>query len=147
VALPERGSPVFLSSEAEPSLADEQLLRDRLGRWNIGVTGHRDYAPANFFLRDNPGAIRGGVLAYVWGRVLHVDVLWVDEDLRAGGWGTKLLEAAHETGRNHGAGAAYLDTFDWQARPFYERFGYKVVAEVSGVPAAHSRYYMLKSPL
>ncbi|MEX0681907.1 MAG: GNAT family N-acetyltransferase [Dehalococcoidia bacterium] len=136
-----------LSAEPEASPKDEQLLRDRVAQWNVDVTGHRDYAPATFFIRDEDGTIRGGVLSYVWGRRLHVDILWIDEDLRGSGWGTKLIEAAHTEGRSKGAIAAYLDTFDWQARPFYERLGYKVVAEVTEVPEGHARFYMLKSPL
>jgi GNAT superfamily N-acetyltransferase len=140
-------SNIQLVAEPEPSLADEQVLKDRIGQWNISVTGLRDYAPANFFLRDGDGAMHGGVLAYVWGSTLHVDILWVDEDLRGAGWGVRLLTAAHDEGRDRGARTAFLDTFDWQARPFYERLGYRVVAKVKDVPPGHSRYYMLKSPL
>jgi GNAT superfamily N-acetyltransferase len=136
-----------LTSEGEASLDDEQLLKDRLSTWNVDVTGHRDYAPANFFVRDGSGLIRGGVLAYVWGRRLHVDILWLDEDLRGTGWGRRLVEAAHEAGRAKGAEAAFLSTFDWQARPFYERLGYVMVAEVDEMPAGHKKFYMLKSPL
>jgi hypothetical protein len=57
-----------------------------------------------------------------------------------------MLEAAHEAGREKGAEAAFLDTFSWQARPFYERLGYEVVATVE-MPAGFERYYMMKSPL
>jgi len=138
---------ITVSLEPDPALADEQLLRHALGSWNIRVTGHDDYAPAYFFLRDSGGAIQGGVLSYVWGRWLHVDILWVADDLRGRGWGSKLLQAAESEGRSKGATAAFLDTFDWQARPFYERFGYEVVFEIDGLPAGHSRYFMRKSPL
>ena len=132
--------------EPDPSLADEQVVKDALGQWNVGVTGYSDYAPAYFFLRDGSNAVKGAVLAYTWGRMLHVDTFWVSDKLRGQGWGTKLLEAAHEAGRAKGAELAFLDTFCWQARPFYERFGYKVIAEVP-LPPGFSRFYMLKSPL
>jgi ribosomal protein S18 acetylase RimI-like enzyme len=136
-----------LVAEPEPSLEDEQFVKERLGAWNVDITGYRDYAPANFFLRDTADAICGGVLAYVWGKRLHVDFLWLRDDLRGSGWGKRMLEAAHEAGREKGAEAAFLDTFDWQARPFYEHLGYAVVGEVDGVPEGHKRFYMLKMPL
>jgi GNAT superfamily N-acetyltransferase len=136
-----------LTFEGEPSREEAGQINAALGNWNVEVTGLRDYAPANFFIRDADGAIRGGILAYVWGRWLHVDTLWLADDLRGQGWGTKLLESAHDLGREKGATAAFLDTFDWQARPFYERLGYTLVAEVHGIPEGHSRYYMAKSPL
>jgi len=45
------------------------------------------------------------------GKWLHVDVFWLEEDIRRQGWGTKMLEAAHQIGREKGAEAAWLDTF------------------------------------
>jgi GNAT superfamily N-acetyltransferase len=133
--------------ENEPSPVDEEFVKSALGRWNIEVTGYADYHPAYLFVRDASGSIRGALLAYVWARWLHVDTLWLEEPLRGQGWGTRLLETAHEIGREHGAEAAFLDTFSWQARPFYERFGYETVFEMLDFPPGHSRFYMLKRPL
>jgi GNAT superfamily N-acetyltransferase len=133
--------------EADPAPEDAANVREALGLWNVRVTGFKDYAPAYFFLRDEGGAIKGGVLAYVWGGWLHVDILYLADELRGQGWGTKLMEAAHAIGREKGASGAYLDTFDWQARPFYERLGYELVFEVPGIPEGHTRYYMRKQPL
>jgi ribosomal protein S18 acetylase RimI-like enzyme len=131
-------------AEEDPSPADEALIKEALGKWNIAVTGYSDYHPAYFLVRDDDGAIRGALLAYVWGRWLHVDTLWLEEGLRRKGWGTRLMEAAHEVGREKGAEWAFLDTFSWQARPFYERLGYEVVFEVPEFPPGHSRSFMRK---
>jgi GNAT superfamily N-acetyltransferase len=133
-----------MEAAPNPTLEEEDGLKERLGAWNMENTGHRDYAPVNFFLRDESGAIRGGVMAYVWARWLHVDTVWIEEEFRGQDWGTRMLEAAHELGREKGAQAAFLDTFSWQARPFYERLGYEVVATV-GMPEGHERHYMVKS--
>lgn len=133
--------------EPDPSPTDEQFVKTALGEWNIRETGYGDYHPAYFFVRGGEGKIRAALLAYVWGRWLHVDTLWLEDGIRRQGWGTRLMEAAHETGRAHGAEAAFVDTFSWQARPFYERFGYEVVFEVPDFPPGHSRIYMRKSPL
>lgn len=136
-----------MAFETDPPLADENYIRTQIGLWNIKVTDYEDYAPANFIIRDNENNILGGILAYVWAKWLHVDILWLRDDIRGQGWGTKLLEAAHQVGREKGAGAAWLDTFSWQARPFYEGFGYEVVFEVNDFPPGHSRIFMQKSPL
>jgi GNAT superfamily N-acetyltransferase len=136
-----------IAFEADPALADENYVRTQLGVWNMKVTGYTDYSPAYFFVRDGKDKIRGALLSHVWGKWLHVDTLWLHDDIRRQGWGTKLLEAAHELGREEGAEAAWLDTFSFQARPFYERFGYEAVFEVADFPAGHSRIFMRKSPL
>ena len=136
-----------LAFEADPASADEAFVKDALGKWNIRVTGFGDYSPAYFFLRDADNRIRGALLSYVWGKWLHVDTFWLDDEVRGQGWGTKMLEAAHAIGREKGAEAAWLDTFSWQARPFYERFGYETVFEVPDFPPGHSRIFMTKRPL
>jgi ribosomal protein S18 acetylase RimI-like enzyme len=136
-----------LAFEADLATSDEAFVKDALGRWNVRVTGFADYAPAYFFLRDGEDHIRGALLSYVWGKWLHVDTFWLEEDCRRQGWGTQMLEAAHKLGRERGAEAAWLDTFSWQARPFYERFGYQAVFEVPDFPPGHSRIFMVKRPL
>ena len=133
--------------EADLSHTDDDFIHDQLGVFNIKSTGFADYAPAHLLLRDADNKVRGGLLAYVWAKWLHVDTFWLPEDLRGQGWGTKLLEEAHRIGREKGAEAAWLDTFSWQARPFYERFGYEAVFEVSGFPPGHSRIFMQMKPL
>jgi ribosomal protein S18 acetylase RimI-like enzyme len=135
-----------ITFEEEASTADQELLKTALGFWNIRVTGFDDYSSTDYFVRDADGAVRGGVLAYVWGGYLHVNTLWLDEELRGNGWGRRLMDAVHAAGRERGAEAAYLDTFSWQARPFYEKLGYVVVAETA-TPPGHRRYYMEKRPL
>jgi len=140
-------SKLRISFEPEPTPDENDWIRTQIGLWNIRVTGFEDYAPANFIIRDSEDRISGAILAYVWARWLHVDVLWLQNDIRRQGWGTRLLESAHQVGREKGAEAAWLDTFSWQARPFYERFGYEAVFEVQDFPPGHSRIFMRKSPL
>lgn len=133
--------------ETDPATSDEAFVRGALGVWNMRVTGFTDYALAYLFVRDGANRIRGALLSYVWGKWLHVDTVWLEEDIRRQGWGTKMVEAAHAIGREKGAEAAWLDTFSWQARPFYERFGYEAVFEVPDFPPGHSRIFMVKRPL
>ncbi len=133
--------------DPDPTPADVGFVREQLGQWNVRVTGYADYSPAYYFVRDGSGQIQGGILAYVWGKWLHVDILWLKDEIRGQGWGTKLMEAAHQIAREKGALGAFLDTFDWQAQPFYERLGYELVFTLEGVPEGHNRYYMRKQPL
>jgi len=39
---------------------------------------------------------------------------------------------------------AFLDTFSFQARPFYERHGYECFGELRDHPPGHSHYFMRK---
>jgi hypothetical protein len=39
---------------------------------------------------------------------------------------------------------SHLDTFDWQAKEFYEHLGYEVFGILENCPRGHNRYYMKK---
>jgi GNAT superfamily N-acetyltransferase len=132
-----------LAVEAAASEADRQDIRDRLDEANMVVTGRRDWFPVTVLLRDETGAIRGGVLSNAWASWLHVDVLWVDEGCRRQGWGAQLLAAAEDHARERGCTHAYLDTFGFQAGPrFYERFGYRIFGVLPDHPAGHTHYFL-----
>jgi hypothetical protein len=43
-----------------------------------------------------------------------------------------------------GCHGAFLDTFSYQARPFYEKLGYEVFGTLEDYPPGHQRFYMRK---
>ena len=134
-----------LVAEEQPMEAEQQALRDRLDGWNVVVTGRNDWYPVAIFLRDEHGRIRGGVLGDVWAAWLHVKFLWVDEDCRQQGWGSRLLEAAETYARERGCTDAHLDTFSFQAGPkFYQPRGYEVFGVLDDYPRGHTHYYLRK---
>jgi GNAT superfamily N-acetyltransferase len=83
-----------------------------------------------------------GNTAWQW---LFVDLLWVDTPFRRQGLGRRLLRAAEAAARARGCTRAFLDTFDFQARPFYEREGYVVFGTQEEYPPGHRKFYLGKS--
>ncbi len=92
------------------------------------------------------GEIIGGIIArmYCW-NCADVDALWVAERYRGIGLGKELLLQVEADARKNGARLIHLDTFDFQARGFYESLGYEVFGILKDCPAGHKRYYMEKS--
>jgi GNAT superfamily N-acetyltransferase len=70
--------------------------------------------------------------------------LWVDERGRGKGVGTQLLTAAEDLARTRGCTDASLDTFEYQARPFYEKLGYELFATLDGFPPGYRQFYLRK---
>jgi GNAT superfamily N-acetyltransferase len=106
--------------------------------------GPRDWVPLCLSLRDAKGTLVGGVYgATMWGW-LAIDGLWVATALRGEGLGRRLLLAAEEVASARGCRGAWLGTFDFQAREFYERNGYRVFGEHPDFPAGHAHYELLK---
>jgi GNAT superfamily N-acetyltransferase len=130
----------------EPFINDSvrRFIDDGINDYNFAVTGMPEYFPANFVLRSERGEVVGGLLAVIWGGWLRVATLWVSEIARRQGHGSRLLEAAEAYGREHGCIGVCLDTFSFQARPFYERHGYIVFATQDDNPSGHSRHFLEK---
>ena len=80
---------------------------------------------------------------YCWD-CADVDALWVSEQYRRTGLGKKLLLQVEAKARKKGARLIHLDTFDFQARGFYESQGYEVFGVLEDCPAEHKRYYLKK---
>lgn len=76
--------------------------------------------------RQVVGGLRA-VVAMYW---LRLEVLWVSEDMRGQGIGSRLLADAERIARYLGSKNAALETFEWQAPGFYARHGYEEVARM-----------------
>ena len=132
-------------SEPRAESADAAFVRESLALYNVAATGDSYYSPLAIFLKDERGAVLGGALGHVWGGWLDLDTLWVSELVRGQGYGAKLLTAAEDEARAQGCHGVYLTTFSFQARPFYEKFGYEVVADIPDYPKGHSHHVLKKS--
>jgi GNAT superfamily N-acetyltransferase len=130
----------------EPHAAENfrQLIRDGLGAYNLAVTGREEYYPISIFLRDANGEVLGGALGEIWAQWLFVSHLWLAAPLRRNGYGRKLLQAAEDYAVEKGCQNVYLTTFSFQARPFYEKLGYEVFAELADYPPGHTHYFLKK---
>jgi ribosomal protein S18 acetylase RimI-like enzyme len=134
-------------SEPRASEADIAFVKNALYEFNMVTMKDHSPKPINLFVRDDSDVIYGGLLINCWGKWAHVDFLWVSEQARHHGFGSRLMEMGHEQARGTGCIGAYLETFSFQARPFYERFGYEVVGEVKGYPPGQTYFFMAKTPL
>jgi len=96
-------------------------------------------------ITDEEGNIIAGCVAYIyqWG-CLYVDDLWVDERYRRQELGSNLLRTVEEIGRKRGCYLSYLDTGDFQAKPFYLKHGYTVFGTVKDNPVGHEDYMLFK---
>ena len=139
------GDELMIEIDESPSSHDEQTVRDGLRRYDSEQVPSEGYAEFGVFLRTAEGVLLGGVLAEAGRGWLHVRDLWIDASVRGRGFGSRLIFAAEDEARRRGCHGAYLDTFDYQARPFYERCGYEVFGTLDDYPVGHQRFFMRKS--
>ena len=96
------------------------------------------------FLRSPEGVIVGGIDGLVFGGWVYVKLLWVDAALRGQGHGSRLLQRVEEEAVRLGCRNAHLDTYSFEARPFYEKNGYQVFATLDDFPPGHKKHFLRK---
>ena len=133
-----------LETTDAPSEAARAVLLQGIRALNEPVLGPSDSRPLGIIARSG-GQLEGGLSGATGRGLLHVDMLWVRPERRGRGLGSRLLRAAEAEARARGCTGAWLDTFDFQARPFYERHGYAVFGELGGFVNGHVRCFMNKT--
>jgi len=121
-----------------------QFVTNGVDNHNIASTGHSAYYPVGYFLKAPDGEVRGGVLGLIWGKWLHIKIVWVAEQVRGKGHARAMIAKAEEYAKKRGCEGAYLETFSFQARPLYEKLGYTVFGEIENFPPGHKHFFLSK---
>jgi GNAT superfamily N-acetyltransferase len=128
----------------QPDESIRGAVLDPLVAYNHSRTGRTDYRPLVLTIENPDGQVVGGL----WGRTaydwLFVELLFVPESHRGGGLGSDLMSRAEAEALARGCHSAWLDTFEFQARGFYERIGYSCFGELKDYPVGSARYFMKK---
>jgi GNAT superfamily N-acetyltransferase len=92
--------------------------------------------------------MQGETVGGIWGKTvydwLYIELLAVPEAWHGRGLGRKLLQQAERIARERGCVGAWLDTFAFQARGFYEKQGYSLFGDIADHPKGSSRYFLKK---
>ncbi|MBR4658378.1 MAG: GNAT family N-acetyltransferase [Clostridia bacterium] len=98
-----------------------------------------------FVVTDENGDLLGGCILSVDGlRTASIYDLWVAEAFRRQGMASALLREAEREAKKRGCYLAMVGTFDWQAKPFYDKHGYMLNDTMTGVPKGHDHFFMTK---
>src|SRR5262249_31817580 len=126
----------------EPTPDEVQYLEDRLYEFNSAVTGIGDGQWLPFLVRNESGRIGGGICGSTWGGACEIRQFWVEQSQRRHQLGSRLYRAAEQEARRRGCTQIVLMTFSFQARAFYERNGFEVVATIENHPRGHKNFLM-----
>jgi GNAT superfamily N-acetyltransferase len=130
--------------EADPKPEELQLLSHGLTDHALPFTTVPGFKTLAVFMRDERGQVVGGA----WGQVnwnwISVSVLWLSDDLRGYGYGRRLMVELEQAAKAQGCEQAHIETFSFQARPFYEALGYEVFAALEEYPKGYKKYFMKK---
>jgi len=95
-------------------------------------------------VRDKDQTIVGGLVGATYLGWLQVSAVWISDALRGKGYGTRLMRRAEAEALERQCPRVFLETLSFQALPFYEKLGYKVVNEITDFPPGGARYALTK---
>jgi ribosomal protein S18 acetylase RimI-like enzyme len=133
-----------LEATTTPNADDLQSVRAGLHRWNAQAYRLDEPRPLNAFLRAPDGQVWGGLKAITCWDACFVDLFWVDVGLRHRGFGSALMREAEQEALRRGCTFVHLDTFNFQARGFYEKLGFASYGTLLGFVEGAERYHMVK---
>ena len=128
-----------------PSKSEIEQIREELFRFNSDKVGDDGHTPLNIVEYDADGNVIGGILGGTYWGWMYVDILWVHEDHRGKGIGSKLLAEAERVAKNSGCHHVHLDTMSWQAPDFYKNHGYSVIGILPDIPEGNQKYLLMKA--
>jgi GNAT superfamily N-acetyltransferase len=129
-----------------PDLSVREAIGRGLEAYNEAQDGPGEFRRLALLLRDaGTSEIVGGLWGWTYRHWLTVELLFVPEALRGTGFGSELMRLAEEEAVRRGCRGAWLDTFSFQARGFYERLGYAVFGAIEDYPPSHSRFFLSKT--
>ncbi|HHR6129012.1 TPA: GNAT family N-acetyltransferase [Providencia alcalifaciens] len=124
---------------------DKEELFAGLRSYNRSFLQNSYFGQLGVYSKDESGIMQGGLLASIKGLWLCIDYLWVDESMRKNGLGSQLMHVAEEESKKLGCHNALVDTFSFQALPFYEKLGYVKQMSLPNFPElGMQRHYLSK---
>lgn len=100
--------------------------------------------PLNLYVEDEHGQLLAGLVAETFGNWLEIEYLFVKEGLRGQGIGSQLLQQAESEAKKRNCRFAFVNTYQFQATAFYQKYGYKKVFTMKDYPYTGQRHYYQK---
>ena len=127
---------------------DSEYFDRQLDEYNYSMAPTEEGAKEEdlvFKITDGDGNIIAGCILEIdrW-KIADLDILWVEEKYRRQGMGSALIRAAEQAAKERNCPVMVLGTFDFQARPLYEKHGYTLCGTVDEWPKGHRNYSMMK---
>ena len=132
---------ITISTETDEAA---KIVENGLDAFNAMHNGPDPTKPLWFICRDDQGNVLGGLQGFTQWDWFAIAILWVREESRGQGIGSRLLTEAEEEARKRGCTKFRLGTMTFQAPDFYKKFGYVEVGRMTDLPPGQSYIWMTK---
>ena len=138
----EQGPLAALEVVEAPTDADRQSILEVLVAYNRAEGPPTKAVALAIVIRNKAGVIEGGLWGHSIYDWLRIELVVVPESARGHGVGRALMVKAEAVAQERGCVGAWLDTFSFQARGFYEKLGYRLSGTIEDHPLGGARYIL-----
>ena len=121
-----------------------QKIGELVRSYNRSKREAAESEPLNLYIEDEHGRLLAGLVAETFGNWLEIEYLFVKEGLRGQGIGSQLLQQAESEAKKRNCRFAFVNTYQFQAPAFYQKYGYKKVFTMQDYPYTGQRHYYQK---
>ena len=121
-----------------------QKIGELVRSYNRSKREAAESEPLNLYIEDEHGRLLAGLVAETFGNWLEIEYLFVKEDLRGQGIGSQLLQQAESEAKKRNCRFAFVNTYQFQAPAFYQKYGYKKVFTMKDYHYTGQRHYYQK---
>ena len=121
-----------------------QEIGNLIRSYNRSKREKAESEPLNLYVENDSGEVLAGLVAETFGNWLEIEYLFVKEHLRGQGIGSQLLQRAESEAKKRNCRFAFVNTYQFQAPAFYQKYGYKEVFTLKDYPYTGQRHYYQK---
>ncbi len=125
-----------------------QALHAGLHEFVIGQIGELDKLyperQIKLVIKNEEEQVIGGLKASLVLKTLEIEQLWIHENFRYHGYGSKLLSAAESIAKDHDAISGLTYVLSFQMPEFFQKHGYEIFGVSDGYPDPVKEYYFIK---
>ena len=119
---------IIVDSKGDEGITKE--LTTKLKIFNEKIIGPYQREPFNIYAKTEEDKIIAGIYGNTLRDLCCVNIFWVDENFRHKGIGSKLQCELEKYAQSKGCGSIQLDTAQFQAKDFYVKVGFSIVATI-----------------
>lgn len=121
---------------------------DRISNDRIKIFNEENAIDENFeekmFVALDGDTFVGGIVIEIYKDSIYTDLLSVNSEYRGNNVGSNLMKIVDDIARSRNIDYLDVGTTEFQAKPFYEKKGYKVVLTKENCPKGYKSYTLVK---
>lgn len=137
--------PSKINMESYTDINEEysKIVEEKNESFIEGKNISKDKIELNVVALDNKEFI-GGLYGFIKDDYLYISLAYVEEKFRSRGVASILVNKIEQLAKSYGISNCYLGTCEFQAKPFYEKMGYKVIITMNDYPKGFKEYTLYK---